>query len=524
MTMVSSGDATVDLLKSKAMLLLRRERELNEFRLARDRIESWLRVFHSLSEMLGTVEEDAILDNTADMLITHLGFEVVAVFRHRGRGAGFTPVCVFPTDRSVGELDAGVLPAAALRAASGTHESTDLDLTALLGRATGLEKFYWQSLPVGKGSLYILVAGFSPNAAAFHSLSSNDEGHFLMFGSHLAALLSNSELVEKVRRDRHELIIANTELDASLKEIRKIQEELVQSTRLASVGEMAGRMAHEVLNPITSIHGRITRMSRDHAAIYDENVEILGEVVRGWADSYRSGGVDELVASITQPVQSEGGTIRTLLDDDLETLGALHEYFAADGRDKLEGLGFLLRETDRVTRIIDGTRSLTRASASREDLRAVEVLKESGEALRDGLDKRNIALRIDADDSMVRADRYELIQVLTNLLRNAMFAIEEKAGREGGAITMSATRGDGTVEVRVADTGTGIAAENLPLIFESSFTTRSAQQGTGLGLSICKRLVRGFGGELSVEWTEVGRGTSFLIALPEPPSDDREQG
>lgn len=103
----------------------------------------------------------------------------------------------------------------------------------------------------------------------------------------------------------------------------------------------------------------------------------------------------------------------------------------------------------------------------------------------------------------------ELKQVLLNLLLNARAAAMEK-GR-GQSISISADQADGQVFIRVADTGVGIAPENLERIFEAFFTTKG--EGTGLGLAVSRQVIEGLSGRLSVR-SELGKGTVFTIALP----------
>ena len=129
--------------------------------------------------------------------------------------------------------------------------------------------------------------------------------------------------------------------------------------------------------------------------------------------------------------------------------------------------------------------------------------------------RRRVQVRLAADsDVEVKVDRYEFVQILTNLLRNALMAIEEKSGRAGGAVQVTARVTDDRVAVRVEDDGCGIRDEHVPLLFEASFTTRSSRDGTGLGLGIARRLARGFGGELRLERTVPGQGATFLLEIP----------
>jgi signal transduction histidine kinase len=120
----------------------------------------------------------------------------------------------------------------------------------------------------------------------------------------------------------------------------------------------------------------------------------------------------------------------------------------------------------------------------------------------------------------VLADRVRLEQVLMNLLSNAI-----KFTPAGGRVTVELAELDGEVEVAVADTGPGIAAEEMPLLFEKFSQTSSGKstQGTGLGLVICRHLVEAHGGRIWVE-SDVGAGSRFAFRLPRKAGGDGAQG
>lgn len=289
--------------------------------------------------------------------------------------------------------------------------------------------------------------------------------------------------------------------------------ELARSTRLASVGEMAGRTAHEVLNPITSIQSRLCHIATVVLPASADDLDSFDAIVEGWTDAYESGGVEGLMQSLSARVP---GTELALIEDDLEAMRALRDAIRFTNERRRTDVEFLQRESERIVRIVDGMRSLTRAYGDPSPQAVGACIRESAEILRDALHKRGIATRVQEppDDVRVVIDRYELIQVLSNLMRNSMLAIEESRGRDGGRIDVIARLCGDTVEVRVIDDGGGIRDEHLPYLFEASFTTRGAAEGTGLGLSIARRLIREAGGELQVESTKVGVGSTFLIRLP----------
>ncbi|MCZ7625276.1 MAG: ATP-binding protein [Candidatus Methylomirabilis sp.] len=106
------------------------------------------------------------------------------------------------------------------------------------------------------------------------------------------------------------------------------------------------------------------------------------------------------------------------------------------------------------------------------------------------------------------ADPYLLEQVFVNLLLNALDAMPD-----GGSVLVAAQARDDLIEVRVEDTGSGIAPESLPRIFDPFFTTKKVGEGTGLGLSVVYGIVKDHGGTIEVT-SEPGAGTAFLITFP----------
>ncbi len=120
-----------------------------------------------------------------------------------------------------------------------------------------------------------------------------------------------------------------------------------------------------------------------------------------------------------------------------------------------------------------------------------------------------------ADDlPSIDADLTEFIQVFTNLLRNAMQSLDQKA-MEYKIITVDIRQNDeGVVEVRIQDNGKGIPVAIQASIFDLHFTTKDKTEGTGLGLGISRKFVREYGGELLLEESREGEGSTFLITLP----------
>ena len=114
---------------------------------------------------------------------------------------------------------------------------------------------------------------------------------------------------------------------------------------------------------------------------------------------------------------------------------------------------------------------------------------------------------------LVMADESEIVQAFTNLFRNAMQSIDEKRERSG-VIETEVTVGDSDLEIKIRDNGTGIPEEAQQSIFNFDFSTKSKNEGTGLGLGISRRFVRESGGDLILERSVNGEGTTFGMTLP----------
>ena len=179
-----------------------------------------------------------------------------------------------------------------------------------------------------------------------------------------------------------------------------------------------------------------------------------------------------------------------------------------------EDLTVLHRQTQRVARITQGLLTFARTSAgAREPIDLNHIVRETLLLAEHQITKGGVTVTtVLADDlPVILGDADTLQQVMLNLITNARDAVES-----GGEIQIITRRrdADGLVEVVVADTGSGIAAEHLARIFDPFFTTKPA--GTGLGLSLTHGIVREHGGTIDVESTP-GRGTRFVLTFPVAP-------
>jgi len=191
-------------------------------------------------------------------------------------------------------------------------------------------------------------------------------------------------------------------------------------------------------------------------------------------------------------------------------LGYAHFLTAAPLSAKARAdLDHIIEEAERCERIVRGVLAMTRDQApSVAPIDVGALIRETSSLASMGLRRAGIEVRehLDPDSGPVLADRQLLQQVLLNLIGNAVQAM----GAVGGRLTLAAERHDDTVCVTVTDTGPGIAAKDLPRIFDPLFTTRGASGGAGLGLDLCRRIVERHG------------GTRMTVTLPSAPAAESE--
>jgi len=259
----------------------------------------------------------------------------------------------------------------------------------------------------------------------------------------LVSFLGTRELLGKVRKANEQKCF--------------LDEQLIQSQKLAAIGELSSGIAHEINNPLAIIGQESEWVT--HLLQSDELRDF--KQVNELTDSLRE---------ITRQVKRCKEITHRLLN------------FAR----KMETL---LQRVD-VNRLIEDMTKWVERETKQHNI--------------------HIVRRFQKDLPQVVTDAPLLRQVILNLLANAAYAIQKD-----GDITLTTRLADhGQVEIIVTDTGSGISKENLGKIFDPFFTTKPPGKGTGLGLSICHRIIDKLGGHISVT-SEPGHGTTFTIRLPQ---------
>jgi len=257
-------------------------------------------------------------------------------------------------------------------------------------------------------------------------------------------------VAERERRARAEVERLNTELMGTLTRLQAAQEELLVAERMATVGRLSLKVAHEVRNPIAAI---------------ELNAEMLGDIVRDQPG----------------PEMEEASSLVGAIRDQVNTLDALTEEYLAFARFPRPHF-----EEDSINEMVVGLAEFIRPLATRQGI-AVDV-------------------KTDASIPPRAIDRTLLRQAVLNLLKNGLEALAQ-----GGALTVATRRIDDAVEIAVSDSGPGIQPEIGRRLFEQFFTTKP--QGTGLGLYISRQIVEEHGGDLRWA-SEPGSGATFTVHLP----------
>ena len=273
----------------------------------------------------------------------------------------------------------------------------------------------------------------------------------------------NIDLEREVRRRTEVLEQRNRELHDALEKLRRAQDDLIRSEKLASMGRLVAGIAHEINNPVNAVINTL---------------EPLGEAIHAMAAAPDGDGAARAAAEADEMLRVvRRGAARTKA-----IVQALHNYSRGDEQ--------LPRELS-VSRSLDDTLDLLR-----HHLRDVQVEK----AIEPDLHITGFPGQID--------------QVFMNLITNAAQALKTRAsGKARHHSRRRRPRGTSSVEITVSDDGPGIPPEVLPRIFDPFFTTKDVGQGSGLGLSIVHGIVDRHGGRIQVE-SRVGEGTTFRISLP----------
>lgn len=347
-------------------------------------------------------------------------------------------------------------------------------------------------------------------------IKSNDEISLLSksFNQMIQDLKISREQLEEVNRDLEKKVQDRTRrLEEQNRAVKEAQEALLHTTRLASVGEIAGRAAHEVLNPLTSILTRLDKVQRRLQEGIKSETVLLRQLRDNWSKDFVEGGFEKLIT--IWKTKSELNPKMSLWDEDLNVLKDISSTIDKDVESLVDDSRFLVSEGQRINRIVSQMRSLSHVKRNQASVSVHSMLSECTKIMADLFDSEKIQLLEEYNSKLdlVILNKDEFIQSITNLLRNSIQSIKEEKPSVG-RISVRTSIGNDKIIVEIEDNGIGIKKEDQSKLFLSQFSTKDPEEGTGLGLSISRRFIRGFSGELSLAKSEVHNGATFKITLP----------
>jgi signal transduction histidine kinase len=254
---------------------------------------------------------------------------------------------------------------------------------------------------------------------------------------------------ELVDRERIRILRASHE---SIDNLKRLQMQFVQSEKLAAIGQLVGGAAHEINNPLTAILGYSELLADDSS-------------------------LDEKAKGIAEKIREQARRTKTLINN-----------------------------------LLSFARQVPSEQRSPLDINA--IVNTSTQFRRFDLRGKNIRIEVQAGAGVpeVRADMNQLLQVFSNIINNAVYAMQEIGG---GTLTVRTLFEKGNVVILFSDTGPGLRDPRL--VFDPFYTTKPVGKGTGLGLSICYGLIQDQGGQISCYNRPEG-GATFRIDLPAVPA------
>jgi len=290
------------------------------------------------------------------------------------------------------------------------------------------------------------------------------------------------------QRLRDALEEKNRELVKKHRELENATLQLLQNEKLASIGQLAAGIAHEINNPMGFINANLN--------ILDDYRQDLEKIFAAY-DRLLSRTPSADAKSAAADESAELNSLKQRID-----ASALFEEFKAVIRESKEG-------AERVKRIIQNLKEFSHPTKGEPELTDINQNIESTLSIVWNELKYKAEVKKEYGElPQVNCYPQELSQVFMNILINAAQAIKER-----GEINIKTWAENGEVCVRISDTGCGIKPEQLPKIFDPFFTTKEVGKGTGLGLSISYGIVKKHRGEIKAE-SELGKGSAFTVSLP----------
>ena len=295
-------------------------------------------------------------------------------------------------------------------------------------------------------------------------------------------LISTSAMVEA----------QNSELKDTLKRLEETQAHMLQSEKMASIGQLAAGVAHEINNPTGFVSSNLKTLLDYHEDI----ARLIGKYHALTDEINTDDNHNRVPESIHQRVQD----IATF-EKDIDI-----EYVMEDINDLI---GDCREGTDRIKKIVIDLKDF--AHPGEDKIQSIDInrgLESTLNVVNNEIKYKATVRKVFGDIPAVKGYPQQLNQVFMNILVNAAQAIEKK-----GEIVVETRQVKDYVHIIISDTGCGIPQENLQKIFDPFFTTKDVGKGTGLGMNIAYNIVKKHKGTIAID-SELGKGTTFTISIP----------
>ena len=285
---------------------------------------------------------------------------------------------------------------------------------------------------------------------------------------------------ELLQQQKEEIEVQKKNVEGTLAELKSTQSQLIQSEKMASLGELTAGIAHEIQNPLNFVNN-----------FSEVNKELLVEL----KDEIKKGNFDEVNAIADDVISNEEKINHHGKRADAIVKGMLQHSSSGSGK----------KEPTDINKLAD------------------EYLRLAYHGLRAKDKTFNATMKTDFDESIgnINIIPQDIGRVILNLITNAFYVVNEKAlsavatptaAKYEPTVSVSTKKANDKVLISVKDNGNGIPQKILDKIFQPFFTTKPTGQGTGLGLSLSYDIVKAHGGELKVE-TKEREGSEFIIVL-----------
>lgn len=289
------------------------------------------------------------------------------------------------------------------------------------------------------------------------------------------------QMSEQFNKMMHILESKNRELEKTYRELKDTQTKVLQQEKMASIGQLAAGVAHEINNPLAFISSNLGTLGK-YIDRLTEFINTQSEII----ESFKS-------IEVMKRVREKRDNLKL-------------DYIAEDIKELVKES---LDGSDRVRKIVQGLKTFARVDEA--DYKCADINECIESTINIVWNELKYKTKLKRDFGNLPPTKcfpQQLNQVFMNILINAAHAIEKQ-----GEITVKTWHEEGFIFIAISDTGCGIPDENLTRIFEPFFTTKEVGKGTGLGLSIAYEIVKKHQGEITIQ-SEVGRGTTFIVKIP----------